>query len=118
MKKVLIAEDQGIVSLDLATLAKIIGFNVIRANSGKDAYEKFEREKPDVVLMDVDMETRTAGIETAREMLKKKNIPIIFITAYSDPETLTQILKLNSGGYICKPYSDNEVIRRLSMYYS
>lgn len=113
MKKVLIAEDERIISLDLKTLLRNNGYEVVTAFSGIEAYNIFETENPDVILMDIRMETSTAGLDTARKILEEKKVPIIFLTAYSDQETINKVKKIHNTESIIKPYSANIIIEKL-----
>jgi DNA-binding response OmpR family regulator len=115
MKKVMIVEDQRVISLDLTILAKSSGFEVVNAYSGKDACDLFEVEKPDMILMDVNLETTNAGIDAAKKILAKISVPILFITAYSDTNTLSKIDDLHTGGYILKPFAKNQVLKKLNI---
>jgi DNA-binding response OmpR family regulator len=114
MKKIMIVEDQRLIALDLKLLAINSGFDVITAYSGQSAFKLFESEKPDVILMDIGMETSTAGIDAAKKILAEDHVPIIFLTAYSDLQTLSEINNLDNAGYILKPYGTNEVIKKLN----
>jgi DNA-binding response OmpR family regulator len=115
MKKVMIVEDERVISLDLTVLAKSSGFDVINAYSSQDACDLFEREKPDMILMDVNLETSAAGIDAAKKILTKIHVPIVFLTAYSDSDTLTKIDDLHTGGYILKPFAKNEILKKLNI---
>jgi two-component system, response regulator PdtaR len=77
--------------------------------SGEEAVEIAALEKPDVVLMDINLKGELNGIQAAEQIVVKYNVPIIFMTGYSDEELRKQAEKLNPLGYFLKPVNMNEI---------
>jgi len=88
-KKILIVEDERIVAEDIRTKLEYVGYVVAGiASSGEEALKKTEKLQPDLVLMDIVLEGKMDGIEAAAQILSRFNIPVVYLTAYSDERTL------------------------------
>ena len=115
MAKVVIIEDEE----ELATVVKLElqheGFSVITALDGREGLEAIEREKPDIVLLDV-MLPRLSGLEVLHKMRGELSLstPVILVTARS--ETIDKVDGLNSGAddYITKPFQIEELLARIN----
>src|SRR5690348_10784844 len=89
--EVLIVEDEQIVALDLAQRLKQLGYRVIGMTaSGSEAVEIAGKQSPDLVLMDIRLQGDTDGIQAADRIGKVCQAPVVFITAFSDDETLAR----------------------------
>ena len=88
--KILVVEDTYIVAKDLQDSLHELGYSVEEvADSGKDAIQLAERNKPDLILMDIRLKGKLDGIEAATIIKDQFDIPIIYLTAYADEHTLT-----------------------------
>ena len=85
MSNVLIVEDECIVALDLEHKLKLMGYNVIIAQSGEEALKIVRISKFDLILMDVYLNNGLNGINTAIQIRNNLDTPIIYITGSSDP---------------------------------
>ncbi len=113
MKKtgILIVEDESIVALEIADALKNMGYDVCgQAQSGKEAIEKAGEILPDMILMDINIKGPIDGIETAGMIRDRFNIPIVYLTAYSDERTTRRAKITEPLGYIQKPFK-NETLR-------
>jgi CheY-like chemotaxis protein len=109
-KKILIVEDEIITAMSLQHLLELWGYRMCgQASSGKEALEKVEFEKPDIALIDVSLSGNINGIETARQIRSRFSIPIIFITGYSDKETMKEIEDINPADCFIKPIDFNKL---------
>jgi DNA-binding NtrC family response regulator len=103
-KKILIVEDEVITAMSLQHLLEHWGCGKCeQVSSGKEAIEKAMSEKPDIVLIDINLRGETNGIETAKQLQARFCVPIIFITGYSDEETIKEAKKIKPVGYFVKP---------------
>ncbi len=103
---VLVVEDENIVALDIQRQLKRLGYQVYRPRSkAEEAVRSAGEEKPDVVLMDIQLRDGTDGIEAGRRILEM-GIPVIMLTAYSDEKTLGRVRDIAPYGYIVKPYNE------------
>ena len=112
-KRVLIAEDETIIRLDLRTLLEANGYHVCgEARDGVEAVELVETLTPDVILMDVKM-PRLDGIDAARRILGRRSLPIVMLTAFGQEELVTRAVDTGVFGYLAKPFREQDVIPAL-----
>ena len=110
MTKVIIVENEVIVAKDIDLRLKNLGYSVISiCHTGKDAIEKVETLKPDLILMDISLKDNISGIEAAKKIQENNDIPIIFITAYGDKKSLDDMKMESIFGYILKPFDNKEL---------
>jgi DNA-binding NtrC family response regulator len=109
-KKILIVEDEVITAMSLQHLLEHWGCGKCeQVSSGKEAIEKAMSEKPDIVLIDINLRGETNGIEVAKQLQARFCVPIIFITGYSDEETIKEAKKIKPVGYFVKPLDFNKL---------
>ncbi|MBC8507813.1 MAG: response regulator [Anaerolineales bacterium] len=114
--KILIVEDEVIVSKDLERRLLKMGFRVVGQEiSGAAAIQKIYKTRPDLVLMDIKLSGEMDGIDVAEAINEKMDIPIVYLTAYSDEATLKRARISEPFGYILKPYQDREVKANIEM---
>lgn len=107
---ILIVEDENIVALDIEHGLKRLGYKVSAiVNNGKDAIKEATATKPDLILMDIQIQGNMDGIETADQIQKLLNIPVIFLTAYADEATLQKAKVVDPYGYLLKPFEETEL---------
>lgn len=117
--KILVVEDETIVALDIKGALKKIGFEVTHtATNHDDAISSIIQDEPNIILMDIHLENSKDGIETAKDIQRIKNIPIIYLSAFSDDETIYRAIETNPVGYLTKPFKREELKTTilLSMY--
>jgi CheY-like chemotaxis protein len=103
--KVLIVEDEQVVAESLKADLEDLGYHVCGSvGSGEKAIELIAERQPDVVLMDIRLAGRLTGIEAARRIWEQFQIPIVYVTAYADADTLAEVETTESYGYIVKPF--------------
>ena len=108
--KILIVEDEIITVMSLQHLLELWGYRMCgQASSGKEGIEKAEREKPDIALIDISLSGEMNGIEAARQIRSRFSIPVIFITGYSDKETMREIEDTQPAGCFVKPLDFNKL---------
>jgi AmiR/NasT family two-component response regulator len=108
--RVLIAEDETIIRLDLRALLERHGFEVCaEAKDGEEAVELVRREQPDVAILDVKM-PRLDGIEAARRILDERPIPIVMLTAYGHQELVSRAVEAGVFGYLVKPFREQDLV--------
>lgn len=108
--KLLIVEDESIVALDIKQRAENLGYVVVDiASAGEEAIDKTEKLSPDLILMDIVIKGDMDGIEAAQIIRTNYNIPIIYLTAYSDEKTLERAKLTGPFAYITKPFEDREL---------
>ncbi|WP_028974186.1 ATP-binding response regulator [Spirochaeta cellobiosiphila] len=108
--KILVVEDEPIIGIDIQTRLNKLGYfvpDIMR--SGEEALEYLKDHQPDLILMDINLGGTMDGIETTQVINQLYPIPVIFLTAYSDKETIQRTNETESHGYILKPIQ-NEAI--------
>jgi response regulator NasT len=108
--RVLIAEDETIIRLDLRDLLERAGLEVCaEARDGVEAVELARSERPDVAVLDVKM-PRLDGIEAARRILDERPIPIVMLTAYGQDELVSRAVEAGVFGYLVKPFREGDLL--------
>ena len=108
--KILIVEDESIVALDLKHRLMELGYVVTAVtNSGEKAIQQAAETRPDLVLMDIRLNGKMDGIETARHFQDKFKVPVIYLTALANDDTLARAKATNFCGYILKPFDEREL---------
>ena len=105
--KVLIVEDEPLIAEDIAQGLKKNEFLVSAVvYSKEDAIEQLNTNLPDMVLLDINLSGEMSGIEIAKKINTQYNIPFIFITSYSDKQTLEKAKFTEPSGYIVNPFNE------------
>ena len=108
--RILIAEDETIIRLDLRALLEAAGFEICaEAKDGVEAVELARSEQPDLAVLDVKM-PRLDGIEAARQILEERPIPIVMLTAYSQDELVSRAVEAGVFGYLVKPFREADLL--------
>jgi two-component system, response regulator PdtaR len=108
--RILVAEDETIIRLDLRALLEQAGFEVCgEARDGVEAVELARELEPDLAVMDVKM-PRLDGIEAARRILEERPIPIVMVTAYGQDEIVSRAVEAGVFGYLVKPFREQDLL--------
>jgi AmiR/NasT family two-component response regulator len=114
--RIFIVEDEPITAEDIEYLLINCGYTVVgNEDSGKKAYQKILETMPDLVLMDIKLKGKTDGVEVAALVREGFDIPIVYLTAYADNETLERAKYTQPYGYILKPFEKNGVKAAVEM---
>ncbi|MFC1769606.1 response regulator [Nitrospirota bacterium] len=115
---ILIVEDEYLLAMDIQFTLEDTGYKVMGiALSGEEALEQLERDLPDLVLMDITLYGNLDGIETAKQIHKRFNIPVVFMTGNADKLTTDNINEINPVGFIHKPIIENELMALLEKHF-
>ena len=107
---VLIVEDESIVALDIQTTLRGLGYQVVGiAMSGAEALRFVEELRPDLVLMDIGLSGAVDGIHTAQQIRLLFDIPIIFLSAFTDEATLQRARQAEPFGFVIKPFDEQDL---------
>ena len=114
--KVLIVEDEPLIAEDIAQALEKNEFLVSAVvYSKEDAIEQLNINLPDLVLLDINLSGEMSGIEIAKKINTQYNIPFIFITSYSDKQTLEKAKFTEPSGYIVKPFNEASLYSTLEI---
>jgi len=107
---VLVVEDERIIAKGVEKQLKALGYAVVgSAGTGADAIRMATDLRPDLILMDVNLGTEPDGIGAAEVIRGARDVPVIFLTAHSDGETIDRAKRVGPFGYLLKPYEDVEL---------
>lgn len=112
MPKILVVDDEKPISDIVKFNLDKEGYNVVTAYDGEEALEKVESEEPDLILLDL-MLPKIDGLEVARQVRAKHNIPIIMVTAKDSELDKVVGLELGADDYVTKPFSNRELVARV-----
>jgi AmiR/NasT family two-component response regulator len=108
--RILIAEDETIIRLDMRELLEKAGFEVCaEARDGEEAVALALSSEPDIALLDVKM-PKLDGIEAARRILDERPIPIVMVTAYGEEELVSRAVEAGVFGYLVKPFRETDLL--------
>ena len=108
--KIMIVEDEWIAAEDTRNRLQDLGYTVSSlASTGKEAIQKAEEDKPDLVVTDIVLEGEMDGIEVAKQIYARFGIPFIYLTAYADDKILERIKITEPFGYIVKPFTNEDL---------
>ncbi len=114
--KILIVEDEAIVAEDIHNSLQSLGYIIsATVSSGEEAITKIEKDKPDLVLMDIVLKGDMDGIEVAGQIHSRFNIPVVYLTAFTDKKTIERAKLTEPFGYIVKPFEDRELHSTVEM---
>ena len=109
-RSILVVEDEAVVAEDLQHRLSELGYDVAGwAASGEDAVRLAEEVLPDLVLMDIRICGELDGIDAAHAIRERSDVPVIFVTAFADADTLARAKAVEPFGYIVKPFSDRDL---------
>jgi len=108
--RIMIVEDDFIISSHIKSTLSGLGYDVTyQVSTGEEAIKRAEEDSPDLVLMDIKLEGEMDGIEAAGQIRARFNIPVVFLTAFSDNKILDRAKITEPYGYIMKPFEDREL---------
>jgi two-component system, response regulator PdtaR len=108
--RVVIADDESIIRLDLKETLQRMGHSVVaEAGDGKSAIELVRREKPDLVVLDVKM-PEMDGIDAAKEISSARLAPVLLLTAYSQQDLVRRAMEAGVFGYVVKPFTESDLM--------
>jgi signal transduction histidine kinase len=114
--QVLVVEDEGVVALSLEKKLTDLGYGVPAvAASGEEAVRQALETKPDIILMDIRLKGKTDGVAAARRIRSDLDVPIVYLSAYSDEKTLKRAKATQPYGYLIKPFEERELYATIEM---
>ncbi|WP_251392962.1 response regulator [Mediterraneibacter agrestimuris] len=115
MKKSILVVDDDAMNLKRAQMILQHYYNILLAESGKEALDKIKNEKIDLILLDIAMPVMD-GLETFKEIKKLKvEIPVIFLTASGYEDDVKAAIRLGAVNYLKKPFFPGELLKRVAM---
>ena len=113
---ILIVENEQIVAMDIQNTLEHNGYQVAgHADRGEDAVKKAEELHPDLILMDISLKGEMDGIEAAKKIRARFDLPVIFLTAFADQSTTERARLAEPYGYLIKPFDERELVILIEM---
>jgi DNA-binding response OmpR family regulator len=108
--RALIVEDETLIAEELRERLSSLGFSVIAAvSSAEEGVAIAIAERPELVLMDIRLRGEKDGVQAAREIREQIDVPIVYLTAYSDEITVERAKKSEHDGFVLKPFRGREL---------
>ena len=114
--RVLVVDDESDIVSTIQYRLKFCEFDVITASNGKEGLEKAANEKPDIILLDINMPVMDGHemLERLRSRPDLKDTPVIMLTAYSDGKDIAKAADLGIADYVTKPFDFTELMEKIS----
>jgi len=114
--RILVVGDEGLVAAQIKEALEGLGYEVPAvAATGPAALERLVEIEPDLVLMDIQLKGGMNGIETVRRMRGRLDVPVVYLTAFSDAETLESAALTEAMGYVLKPFDERSLHATIQM---
>jgi DNA-binding LytR/AlgR family response regulator len=114
--KVLVVEDEKIVSKDIQLSLKKLGYQVVgTADTGEGAVQEALEKRPDLILMDIMLKGDMTGIDATEEIRKHMDVPVVYLTANTDGATIQKAKETQPHGYIIKPFKEVDIHTTIEM---
>ena len=114
--RALIIEDEILIAEELTDRLSRLGFSVIAAVDNADkGIAIATRERPDLVLMDIRLKGEKDGVQAAQEIRQQVDVPIVYLTAYSDQLTVDRAKGTEHDGYILKPFHRGDLLSTIDV---
>lgn len=109
-RKILIVEDETLICKELEILLKHIGYRLVQiAHNYEEAIRIFREFQPDLAIIDIKLESDKSGTDVAEAIRKEREIPIIYVTAYTDSATFLSAIETEPYAYLTKPIKNSEL---------
>lgn len=113
---ILIVEDEIIVAKDIEQTLSHNGFKVVGiAGNFEKAGEEFSKHQPGLIICDINLRSGLTGIDFIKKVSEFKKVPVIYLSAYSDEETLKKVVSTHPGSYITKPFTNEQLLVAVKM---
>ena len=114
--QILLVEDESIVALDIQGRLEDSGYGIVgTVMTGEAAIELAGNLSPDLILMDIQLKGKLDGIEAAEIIRARYNLPIIFLTAFADEDTLRRARVTEPFGFLLKPFEEHSLTAAIEM---
>ncbi|MEM7365699.1 MAG: sigma 54-interacting transcriptional regulator [Pseudomonadota bacterium] len=108
-KRILIIEDEALLARDMSRQLKNMGYEVVGVAADSSAIQLARETEPDLLLNDIHLKGGEDGVEVATAITSERDVPVVFLTAYSDRETVERAKRVAPYGYIIKPVDNREL---------
>ena len=117
-KKILIVEDEVIVAMEIEMHLKMNNFIVVgKCQSSKKAIEVSLEKKPDLIMMDINIQGEHDGVQAAKIILDSYKPSILFLSAYNDTDTIERIKQIPDSKLLPKPFSVHDLLKTINSFF-
>jgi len=110
MHTILLVEDEQVTAMEIQAMLQELGYDIVDAVSRSDqVYPSVEEHEPDLIIMDIRLQGDEDGIDVVRNIQEARNIPVVYLTAHSDQETLDRARDTQPCGYLIKPVTQDDL---------
>ena len=114
--KILIVEDEALIAQDIEYSLRQLDYSIVGiAYDSINALDMIHNRSPDLILLDIELNSELSGIDIANILNEKYKIPFIYLTSYADPDTIDSVKKTLPFGYILKPFSEKELFSAIEL---
>ena len=117
LKRLLVVEDEAIIALAEMRTLRAEGYEVLHASSGEEAVDLVRRDPAsiDLILMDIDLGSGMDGTEAAEEIVRERNLPVVFLSSHGEPALVERTEKITNYGYILKNAGSTVLLASIKM---
>lgn len=109
-ERILIVEDDANIAENIQEILELQDyFNIDIVNSANQCIKQIKKNRPDLVLMDIKLKGDKDGIELAEIIKQMVDVPLIFVTSYSEPSIIERAKRISPAGFIVKPFNTNDI---------
>lgn len=106
--RIYVVEDDYVVAKNLSLLLENLGYQVLGiSETGEDGLLQIKKEKPSLVILDIDLAGTLSGIEVGKKLKEQFDLPFIYVTAHGDAATMEEALPTEPSAYLAKPFNEN-----------
>lgn len=114
--KILVVEDEAIIAKNIESKLLNSGYEVVdTVYTGEDALKSVSEKNPEIILLDIKLKGETSGIEVAEKIKQLKDIPVIFLTSYTDEDTFEKAKLTEPAAFLSKPFNIDELNRIIQL---
>lgn len=118
-KKILIVEDEVIVAMEIEMHLQMNNFIVVgKCQSSEQAIEVSLEKKPDLIMMDINIQGKFDGVQTSKIILESYKPSILFLSAYNDANTIERTKQIPNSKLLPKPFSVHDLLKTINSYFS
>jgi len=115
-KQILIVEDDSIIAAYLQETLSWFGYKILDVvSTGEQAIKLASETKPDIIIMDIQLKGDINGVTASKLIRKKSNVPIIYLSAYSEDTLLEQAMETKPSAFLLKPFNERELHANIIM---
>src|SRR3954470_10555331 len=114
--RALVVDDDETIRAVVRRLVELAGGSVVEAASGEDALRALYAERPDIVVLDIDLATALDGLQVLERIRQLTDVPVVMLSAHDDELEKVRALQAGADDYVTKPFGPQELLARLQAH--